>query len=126
MFTKGNFVYAEAYKYLRSKNGRVIALHCVGHPEDFDEVDMTLPITIEIEGGMIFWEGRKLAARPPKFEYAPIKEHIVKCRYTNDEQIAIMLNKEKSEKDAILYEKMQEWRDFAATIATLATTTVKR
>lgn len=117
MFTKGNMVYADAYKYLRHKNKNIIALSFKGSADEFEEVEMTLPIEVEKEGNMLFWEGRKFAAIPGEMEYASIKERIIKSRYSNDEQIAIMLNRERSKEDNVLYLKMQEWREFAAEIA---------
>lgn len=120
MFVKGNTVYADAYKYLRHKTKRIIALSYKGNADDFNEIDMTLPIEVEVSGDMLFWENRLLAAKPEKMEYASIKERIIKSRYSYDEQLAIILNKDKSADDAILYEKMQEWREFAGTVARTA------
>ena len=120
MFTKGNKLYADTYKYLRHKTKNIIALSFVGSADDFEEVDMELPIHVEIVGNMLFWQNRKLATSPKNFDYSTIKEHIIKSRYTYDEQIAIMLNKDKSEEDNVLYLKMQSWRDFASEIAKIA------
>lgn len=117
MFTKGDMVYADAYKYLRHKNKNIIALSFKGSADEFEEVEMMLPVEVKIEGNMLFWEGRKFAVIPEKMEYASIKERIIKSRYSNDEQIAIMLNRERSEEDNVLYLKMQKWREFAAEIA---------
>lgn len=117
MFTKGDMVYADAYKYLRHKNKNIIALSFKGSADEFEEVEMTLPVEVKKEGNMLFWEGRKFTVIPEKMEYASIKERIIKSRYSNDEQIAIMLNRERSEEDNVLYLKMQEWREFAAEIA---------
>ncbi|HJG13298.1 MAG TPA: hypothetical protein K8V07_15400 [Bacteroides xylanisolvens] len=117
MFTKGDMVYADAYKYLRHKNKNIIALSFKGSADEFEEVEMTLPVEVKKEGNMLFWEGRKFAVIPEKMEYASIKERIIKSRYSNDDQIAIMLNRERSEEDNVLYQKMQEWREFAAEIA---------
>lgn len=117
MFTKGEKVYAEAYKYLRHKSGNIITFSTIGKAEDFDEIEMTLPLRPDIVGRMIFFEGRKIAIAPKDLAYSTIKEHIIKGRYTNDEQIAIILNREKSDEDAALYDKMQGWRDFAADVA---------
>ena len=117
MFTKGDMVYADAYKYLRHKNKNIIALSFKGSADEFEEVEMTLPVEVKEEGNMLFWEGRKFAVIPEKMEYASIKERIIKSRYSNDDQIAIMLNRERSEEDNVLYQKMQEWREFAAEIA---------
>ena len=37
--------------------------------------------------------------------------------YSNDDQIAIMLNRGRSEQDNMAFEKMQEWRDWAGSLA---------
>lgn len=117
MFTKGDMVYADAYKYLRHKNKNIIALSFKGSADEFEEVEMTSPIEVETDGDMLFWEKRKFAIIPERIEYAAVKERIIKSRYSNDEQIAIMLNRERSEEDNVLYLKMQEWREFATEVA---------
>lgn len=50
-------------------------------------------------------------------EYAAVKERIIKSRYSNDEQIAIMLNKDIGREGSVYYQKMQEWREFATEVA---------
>jgi hypothetical protein len=42
-------------------------------------------------------------------------------RYSNDDQMALILNNGKSEQDTLLYNKMQEWREWAGVIARTAT-----
>ena len=96
MFVKGNRVYADTYKYLKHNSKNIVALSFVGNADDFHEVDMKLPIEASVVGNMIFWEEKKLAILPKKTDYASIKEHVIKSRYSNDEQIAIMLNKGKT------------------------------
>ena len=49
--------------------------------------------------------------------YGDIKAMLVKIRYSNDDQIAILLNKDSSEEDLLKYNKMQEWRDWASILA---------
>ena len=49
--------------------------------------------------------------------YADAKKFVVGVRYSNDDQIAIILNKDNSEEDALAFQKMQEWRDWAAVVA---------
>lgn len=117
MFTKGNMVYADAYKYLRHKNKNIIALSFKGSTDDFEEVEMTSPIEVETDGDMLFFERRKFVIIPDRMEYAAIKERIIKSRYSNDEQIAIMLNKDTGREGAVYYQKMQEWREFATEMA---------
>lgn len=117
MFTKGNKVYADTYKYLRRKNVNSVSLSSIGNEEDFDELAMELPIKVEVVGNNLFWQNRLFLTSPKSLNYSEVKEHIVRSRYSYDEQIAIMLNKDKSSEDSILYDRMQEWRDFAAEIA---------
>lgn len=52
-----------------------------------------------------------------KSDYATVKTEMVKKRYSNDDQIAIMLNVQLSEEDKMYYDKMQEWREFSGYIA---------
>lgn len=49
--------------------------------------------------------------------YADAKKYIIQKRFSNDDQIAVMLNKDDSEEDALIYEKMQEWRAWSAILA---------
>lgn len=51
------------------------------------------------------------------FNYEEWKKHIIQWRYSNDDQIAIILNKDDSEEDKLQYEKMQEWREWASKLA---------
>ena len=42
---------------------------------------------------------------------------MIKLRYSNDDQLALMLNKDNSEEDTELYDKMQEWREWSGRFA---------
>lgn len=53
----------------------------------------------------------------PGWKYADYKNHIIKWRYSNDDQIAIILNKDDSESDLMEYNRMMDWRSFAAKLA---------
>ena len=119
MFTKGNKIYADTYKYLRHKTKAAIGLTMVGNEDDFEEVDMTLPVSLSVKGNMVTWENGKLAFFAKEKKYAAIKEQLVKSRYTNDEQIAIMLNKDASEDGQLYYQRMQDWRSFSEELAKL-------
>ena len=44
---------------------------------------------------------------------------MIKKQYSNDDQMAIMLNAQLSEEDKVYYNKMQEWREFSGYIANL-------
>ena len=50
-------------------------------------------------------------------DFAKLKSKFVNKQFTNDDQIAIMLNKDDSEEDLLLFNKMQEWRVWAGFIA---------
>lgn len=117
MFTKGNTIYADAYKYLKHKNRNIIALSIQGSADDFEELPMNDLLDVTSDGSMVFWNNRKFATRPDDFTKEGIKTRIIKSRYSNDDQLAIILNKDNSETDAMYYQKMQEWREFAAFVA---------
>lgn len=117
MYIKGNILYADVYKYLRHKSGKIVALSIKGSADDFEEVEMDMPVQVVIKGKLVTWNNGLLACYPEKMTYESIKTKIIKSRYSNDDQLAIMLNKDKSNEDATYYQKMQDWRSFAAKIA---------
>ena len=119
MFTKGNKVYSDAGKYLISKDRRTIAFNITGSIDDYDEEEINSPLDIEIKDGLIYYQNRKLICAPEKLDYASIKTKMIKSRYSNDDQLALMLNKDNSEEDKMYYDKMQEWREFSGHIAKL-------
>lgn len=119
MFTKGEKVYADAGKYLVSKDGKRFALNIVGNQEDYIEEELNSPLDIVIEGKIIFYHNRRFICAPEIMDYAGIKTKMIKLRYSNDDQLALMLNKDNSEEDTELYNKMQEWRAWSATFAKL-------
>lgn len=49
--------------------------------------------------------------------YAEAKRFVISKRYSNDDQIAIMLNIDDSKEDALAFSKMQKWRAWAAVVA---------
>ena len=117
MFTKGNKVYADAGKYLVSKDRRIIALNITGSIDDYDEEEINSPLDIEIKDGLIYYQNRKLICAPEIMDYAGIKTKMIKLRYSNDDQLALILNKDNSEEDTELYNKMQEWREWSGRFA---------
>lgn len=117
MFTKGNKVYSDAGKYLISKDKRTIALNIIGNIDDYVEGEINSPLDIEIKNGVIYYQNGKLICSPEKIDYVSIKTKMIKLRYSNDDQLALMLNKDNSEEDAALYDKMQEWREWAGRFA---------
>ena len=118
MYIKNNKTYAEPYKYLiKEGTRRIIALHLGEAREDFEERDMTLPINARIDGPLVKWENGLFAALPESMTYEAIKAKIIKSRYSNDDQIAILLNKSKGPEEELEYQRMQRWRDMASDVA---------
>ena len=117
MFKKGNRVYADTYKYLRHKERNFIAFSCIGNEDEFEEVEMEQPINLRIDKNSVFWENGKLCYFFSDIDYVTMKTSIIKSRYSNDDQIALLLNKDDSEDDRVFYNKMQEWREWASWFA---------
>ena len=92
-------------------------MNITGSIDDYDEEEINSPLDIEIKDGLIFYQNGKLACAPEKMDYANIKTKIIKLRYSNDDQLALMLNKDNSEEDTVLYDKMQEWREWSGRFA---------
>lgn len=121
MFTKGNKTFADAWYYLKSKVGNSIGFTINGDPDDYDEISIGDDLDVQVDSKRVFLCGRKFMFLPQAITYAEIKKKITKSRYTYDDQMAILLNKDKSEEDMMLFNKMQEWREFASEVARLAT-----
>lgn len=117
MFTKQGTVYSEAGYYLRHKTKKLITFQHKGELEDYDE--FLLDSIIEFNNGRYYFGNGIGTIKPIKLEYGALKSQIIKMRYSNDDQIAIMLNKDNSEEDALYHTKMQEWRDWSGNMAKL-------
>lgn len=121
MYKKGNVVYADAYKYLVHKSKGIIAFALSGDESEFEEKKFPMPIKIIDEGNGFYsiQDVPKVKFYFSKSDYATVKTEMIKKRYSNDDQIAIMLNAQLSEEDKLYYDKMQEWREFSGHIAKL-------
>lgn len=119
MFQKGNKVYAEVGNYLRHKTKRMIGLTIVGNIEDYEEIPLNEPLDIVVEKDMFYFNNRMFACKPEAMDYSGIKTKLITSRYSNDDQMALILNHGKSEEDTELFNKMQEWRDWSGAIAKL-------
>lgn len=113
MYTLKNFTYAEAGKFLQSEKAKGFWAPTSLGP--YTERDINLD-NLEVTEQFISFDIFKWA-NPGIRSYADAKKYIIQKRYSNDAQIAIMLNKEDSEEDALAYVKMQEWREWASTVA---------
>ena len=108
-------VYADAGKILIGKNK--IGYILTGNIEDFTEEDIYLDDMV-IDGNLLRYSNGRIVERYiPNESYAQLKARIIKRKYSNDDQIAIMLNKDNSELDLMYYNKMQEWREWASILA---------
>lgn len=108
-------VYADAGYILVGKNRRGYVFK--GELEEFTEQKITID-DMRVEGSFLHYSNDSiLELYSPNATYEELKAKIVKRLFTNDDQIAIMLNKGRSEQDDLVFDKMQEWRDWAGTLA---------
>ena len=116
MYKIGNYNFADAGYYL--KRGSSIAYFFKNSDEEVQEIEATVNDMHRV-GSIILWSKDKLAQRVFKNgTYADYKKAIIQKKYSNDDQIAIMLNKDSGEEiDLLAYQKMQEWRDWASLVA---------
>lgn len=110
MYSKDGIVYSDGFKYLKHKTKSIVGFAVPGSEEDFEEKNVDLS-TLEENGDFITLNGCLRIIVPEKTHKA-IKTKVVKARYSNDDQIAIMLNE-----DTDSTERMQKWREFAEKIA---------
>lgn len=97
----GNELYLGYTYYI---NGKLLPEPKLEVPEDYEEV-----LPLEIEGNTYYLE---------EYTYAAIKTFVVKLKYSNDDQIALMLNyQENPDKYQEAYDTMQAWRDYAGEVA---------
>lgn len=116
MYIIGNYNFADAGYYL--KRGSSIAYFFEDNGEEIQEIEATVDDMHKV-GPIILWAEDKLAQRIFKNgTYADYKKAIIQKKYSNDDQIAIMLNKDSGdEADLLAYDKMQEWREWASIVA---------
>lgn len=113
MFIKSNMIYSEAGYILKCDNKRAFQM-----PYDSSKEYIEIPIDItntKIESGMINMDG-VIFRNNEKYDYGQWKANIIKKRYSNDDQIAIMLNRGDEESNMI-YNKMMQWREYASILA---------
>ncbi len=126
MYTIKGKYYSDAGKILIiSENGRIVRISYDFTPIDGKELTVAesnvnldtlkkngISMVCELDNGKELTMGFF-----PKRDYSEWKTAIIKWRYTNDDQLAIILNKDESDDDTLRYKRMQEWRDWAATLA---------
>lgn len=115
MYIQKGMVYSDPYKYLVNKGKNMIAYSASANEEGWTEVEMETPIRFKKTDNLYTWNNDSLAVFIEKLDYNYIKTLFIKQRYSNDDQIAIIINKDSGNKEDIdAYNKMQEWRDYAS------------
>lgn len=114
MYIERNIIYADPGKYLKYNKGYAFQ---VPAQNDVQEYELSLD-DIYIEGSFVYFNNKKFIQYvDPKWTYSDYKRSIITSRYSNDDQIAIILNKEDSDLDLIKYNRMMKWREFASVLA---------
>lgn len=115
MYKIRNKVYPEAGYILVGKSK--IGYTFQGEIEEFTEQPITID-DMKVEGNFLLYSNGSILERNyPNLTYEEQKARIVKRLFSNDDQIAIILNKGCSEQDDLVFEKMQEYRDWAGMLA---------
>lgn len=114
MFIKNNVVYADAGNILISKNA--IGYSLIDDIANIQEQHINLQ-DMKLEGEFLKYSDGLVVQWYKNLDYAEWKADIIKWRYTTDDQIAIILNKDESAEKLLEYNRMQEWRDWAGTLA---------
>lgn len=114
MYTIKNKTYADAGHVLKHKNRTAYSFKDID-PKDITEVKIDLE-NMKRSGEFITYSNN-LKEYISCTEYADWKAKIIGKQFSNDAQIAIMLNKDESDDDKMLFMKMQEWRTWASTVA---------
>lgn len=109
MYKIRNIVYSEPGYILVGKNRKGYQFE--GDVSEFTEHEISLD-DMQVNGEFVTYDGiiQYIGNNP---DYRKLKGDMVKRRYTNDDQIAIMLN---GDTDAM--QKMQAWRDWSTRVAT--------
>ena len=115
MYIKNNVVYADAGNILIGKN--VIAYSLEGYAIDEVQEKSINLLDMKLEGEFLRYSDGLVVQGYKNLDYAEWKAAIIKWRYTTDDQIAIILNKDESAEKLLEYNRMQEWRDWAGALA---------
>ena len=114
MFKYKNIVYATPGKYLIGNHK--VGYQFPGELSDFEEKDVDIKVVKK--GNRYLYNNGLFGVRITKeMSYGDIKATLIKIRYSNDDQIAIVINKDDSEEDNLKFQQMQEWRTWCAKLA---------
>ena len=114
MYIKNNVVYADAGNILITKTA--IGYSLIADMANIQEQQINLQ-DMKLEGNFLKYSDGLIVQRYKNLDYVGWKADIIKWRYTTDDQIAIILNKDENAEKLLEYNRMQEWRDWAGTLA---------
>lgn len=114
MYTIKNKIYADAGYVLKCDNKISFSFKDVNQ-KDVLETKINLE-NMQINGKFVVYSNG-MKDYISCTEYKDWKKKWVNKQFTNDDQIAIILNKDDSEEDLLLFNKMQEWREWSGIIA---------
>lgn len=113
MYTIKDKVYADAGNIL-VKSG-AIGFQMVNEGKIIEKpLDLS---TLSLSNDIIKISGFVVGLLSLPYTYENYKTLFIKKRYSNDDQLAIILNKDESEADLEKYQKMQEWRSWSGNVA---------
>ena len=114
MFQSKNIIYADPGKYLIGNHK--VGYQFPGELSEFEEKDVDMKVVKKgdryIYNNGLFWV--RIAKNT---SYGDLKAMLVKIRYSNDDQIAIIINKDDSEEGNLKFQQMQEWRTWCTALA---------
>ena len=114
MYTIRDTVYSDAGKMLVGDRRR--GYQFKGQESDFSEVALSLD-DMELHDGYVTYSGI-VQGWDGSDDYGHLKAQMVKRRYSNDDQIAIIINKDSGDPaDIMRYDKMNEWREWSGRVA---------
>jgi hypothetical protein len=104
MYQIKNKIYADAGYVLKYNNKVAFSFEDVDM-KDVLETKLNLD-NIQKNGNFVTYDG--LRDRITRLDYGILKSKFINKQFTNDDQIAIILNKDNSKDDELLFNKMQE------------------
>lgn len=117
MFIKKDTVYAEIGNYLKHNTLNMVGMSLKGSIKDFIELPLNNPLDLSRDDNFVYFQNGLFRWSPPEWDKDSIKTYLVKIRYSLDDQIALLLNKDVDKERMEAYNKMLEWRTFASKMA---------
>lgn len=127
MFVKNNLVFSEAGFYLLDKTRNIVGFKFENSSQDIEEIQLSTPLDISIDykNKIFYFNNNLFMCKPKDLNYIDIKTQLINSRYNNNDQLAIMLNKDLDEQHLLEFQKMQEWRQWSGDVARLVEKIIK-